>query len=166
MAKIEKIAFFARQWAAPVGIAFLFLLIIGSLFLPKNSLQQAKEKLLDNPNDFESYLIIAEEFIDNNQFVEAEHVLQLAQSIQTNNQNLEKLWQKKYYSDPQDIRRLINAWKKVANEKPDCRDCYFQLAILHTKLYQDEKAREYLSCVLDLDPNFEPAKKLEKILKN
>ncbi|KPJ71036.1 hypothetical protein AMJ51_00295 [Microgenomates bacterium DG_75] len=166
----------ARRWGAPAGVVLVIFLLIGSFLIPKNPFQQAKENLLSNPNDFQAQIILAEAFLANNQFEEAEKALLLAESQiyqstsqvlgeQTNPQ-LDELWQKKHYSDPNDIKRLIVAWGKLIEEKPDYRDAYLQLAYLHYKLYENEEAKEYLEKALELDPNFKPAKELEKFLPN
>lgn len=166
----------ARRWGAPAGVALIIFLLIGSFFLPKNSFQQAKQSLLRNPNDFQAQLILVEELLANNQFEEAEKMLLLAQNQinlsnnqvlgeQTNPQ-LEELWQRKYYSDPEDIKKLITIWEKIIKEKTGYRDGYLQLAYLHYKLYENEKAKEYLEKAIELDPNYELARELEKILEN
>lgn len=180
----------ARRWGAPAGVALVVLLLVGSFFIPKGGFQQAKERLLRNPNDFQAHIALAEKFLENNQFEEAERILLLAQNNlqftsfrpelkprvynlqsektvlgEQTNEKLEELWQKKYYSDPKDIKQLISAWEKIIEEKPGYRDGYLQLAYLHYKIYENEKAKEYLQKALELDPNYEPAKELERILE-
>lgn len=166
----------ARRWGAPAGVALIIFLLIGSFFLPKNSFQQAKQSLLRNPNDFQAQLILVEELLANNQFEEAEKMLLLAQNQinlsnnqvlgEQTNPRLKELWQRKYYSDPEDIRRLIAAWEKIIKEKTGYRDGYLQLAYLHYKLYENEKAKEYLEKAIELDPNYELARELKKILED
>jgi len=166
----------ARRWGAPAGVALVVFLFIGSFFIPKNRFQQAKQSLLRNPNDFHAQLVLAEEFLANNQFEKAEKALLLAESQiyqftsqvlgeQTNLQ-LEELWQKKLYSDPEEIKKLITLWQKIIEEKPGYRDGYVQLAYLHYKIYENEKAKEYLEKAIELDPNYEPTRELEKILED
>jgi len=170
----------ARRWGAPAGVALVIFLVIGSFFLPKNSFQQAKHNLLKNPNDFQAQITLVEEFLANNQFKEAERTLLLAQKIynlrfmnyylesqvlgEEANSKLAELWQRKYYSYPEDIKRLIAAWEKIIEEKPDYRDSYLQLTYLHYKLYENEKAKEYLEKAIELDPNYELTREMEKIL--
>lgn len=171
-----------RRWGAPAGVALVVLLLIGSFFIPKNRFQQAKQNLLKNPNDFQAQITLAEELLVNNQFKEAERALLLAEQIsQSTNQlinqstnsvlgeqadtKLEELWQRKYYSNPEDIKRLITAWEKIIEEKPNYRDGYLQLAYLHYKVYENKKAKEYLEKAIELDPNYEPTRELEKLLQ-
>lgn len=169
----------AKRYGGPAGVALLISLIVYSFFLPKNVFQQAKEQLVRNPNNFEARLILAEEFLKNNQFDQVKKELLAAEQIKAFNQtetqnhqvlgkksylNLEKLWQKKYYLDPKDLQKLILAWKKIAAEKPDYRDAFLHLAWLHYQIYEDEKAKDYLQKTIELDPNFEPTLKLQKII--
>jgi tetratricopeptide (TPR) repeat protein len=178
---LKPVAARASKWGAPSGVALVILITLTSLFLSKNEFQLIKEKLAKFPNDFEAHLVLAEKFLENNQLEEAERSLLLAQKLQfpisnfqfPNNSvlgeksdtKLNELWQQKHYSDPKDIRRLISGWEKIVEEKPNYRDGYLQLAILHYKLYENEKAKEYLDKALEIDPNYQPAQELEKLLK-
>lgn len=166
----------ARRWGAPASVALVVFLFIGSFFIPKNNFQQAKQSLLRNPNNFQAQLVLAEEFLANNQFEKAEKALLLAESQiyqstsqvlgeQTNLQ-LEELWQRKLHSDPEDIKKLIAAWEEIVAEKPGYRDGYLQLAYLHYKIYENEKAKEYLEKAIELDPNYKLARELEKTLED
>lgn len=177
---LEPRAARASRYGAPAGVALIILLISLSLFLPKDQLQQAKERLTRNPSDFEAHLILAEEYLKNNQLEEAERELLLAQKIQKSSyqaserprtgilgvatSTLAQLWQRKMESNPEDIRKLIEYWEKIVAEEPDYRDGYLHLALYYFKLGNKDKARENLDKALDLDPNYEPAKELEKIL--
>lgn len=172
----------ASRFGAPAGVALIIFILLTS-FLPRNTFQQAKNKLLRNPNDFQAHIALAEKFLENNQFEEAEKALLVAEQINqsanqpinqlTNNvlgeqasSKLEELWQRKLYSDPEDIKKLIAAWGKILEEKPNYRDGYLQLAYLHYKLYENEKAKEYLEEAIELDPNYELARELKKILED
>lgn len=158
-----------KPWLDPgskamVGVVLIILLILLSVFLPKSQFQQAKEQLVKNPNDFEAHLILAEEYLNNNQIDEAEKELLLAQQIKQSSYQATELWQRKQESDPRDVKKLIKRWEQVISKRPDYRDGYLQLTILRYKLYENEKAREYLDKALKLDPNFEPAREMERIL--
>ena len=145
-------------------MTLLIFLITYSLFLPKNQFQQTKERLVKNPNEFEAHLILAKEFLENNQFEKAEKELLMVQG-QKPNSKLKNLWIKKHYSDSKDIKKLIQAWESTRAEKPDYRDAYLHLAWLHHQTYEDQKAKEYLEKAIELDPNFEPTLKLQKIIR-
>jgi len=182
----------AHKYAGLAGVVAILTASLVSFFLPKDEFQLLKQRLIRNPADFEANLQMAEKFLENNQFEEAEKALLLAQKVSSfqfraagiasgdarpvsssekrvlgeqAETKLDKLWQKKQYSDPEDIKKLISAWEKIVEEKPNYRDGYLQLAILHYKLYENDKAKEYLNKALDLDPNYEPAKELEFIIK-
>jgi len=77
---------------------------------------------------------------------------------EASNLSLASLKQQKNLSDPKDIKKLIHFWEKIVAEKTDYRDGYLQLAILNYKI------QEYLKKALIVDPNFEPALELEKII--
>ena len=162
----------ASRYGAPAGVALIILIISLSFFLPKNHFQRAKERLARDPNDFEAHLILAEEYLKNNQLEEAEKELLFAQQLQKSGggilgvavSSLDQLWWKKQGSNPKDIKELISYWEEVVAEKPDYRDGYLRLALLHFKLYENKEAREYLEKALGFDPNFEPAKEMERIL--
>lgn len=173
----QRAARAASRWGAPAGVALVILLTLISLFSSKDNLQKIKERLVKNPQDFEAHLHLAEKFLKNNQFEEAERALMLAQELkgleyeeakilgEKTDSKFKDLWQKKLYSDPKDIRRLIAAWEKIVEEKANYRDGWLQLSVLHYKLYENEKARECLQKALELDPNFEPALELKRIIK-
>ena len=145
------------------GIALIFFSVLYSLFLPKDQFQLNKEKLVKNPHDFKAHLELAEKFLDNNQFTEAEKVLLLAQNEQTSAES-KQLWQRKYLQDPEDIQRLTDSWEKIVEEKPNYRDAYLQLTDLYYRLCENEKAKDYLEKAIELDPNFEAAQELKTLI--
>lgn len=64
----------------------------------------------------------------------------------------------------QEIEAKITHWQEVVKEKPDYRDAYFELALLSYRLKRITEAKMYLEKVLELDPNYGPAKDFERIL--
>ncbi len=163
----------AHRYLSIALVAVISAATLSSFFLPKSSFSQLKEKLLRQPDDFELQLQLAQDFLESHQFEEAEKALLLAQGItipsntvlgQQTSQKLEELWQKKQDEDPVDIQKLIIAWGKIMNEKPGYRDGWLQLAALNYKIYQNDKAREYLNKALEIDPNYEPAKEFKESL--
>lgn len=161
------------RYGAPAGVALLAFIVLYSLFLPKDQFQLAKERLVKNPNDFEAHLILAEEYLVNNQIKEAEEELIAASSLQPDSHQqvlglssrLDELWLRWQEKKPEELKKLIVKWETIISEKPDYRDGYLQLALLHYKLYENEKAKEYLQKALEFNPNFEPAREMEKILQ-
>lgn len=163
-----------------IGVILLLLIIISSFFYPQSEIQRIKLQLLINPFNFDNHLVLAKEFINNHQFIEAERTLMLAEKI-ANSQflkdnskkanikeekliSLQELWQEKNMADPQDLKRLISSWEKIIAVKPDYRDGYLQLAFLNYKLSQTEKALFYLNKALEIDPNFEVSLRLKEII--
>lgn len=155
----------------PVLPFFLpLLLVCFSLFIiflslaRTNPFEEAKRSLARHQNDFDAHLVLAKEFLKNNQIEEAEKELFLIRQIDPDHPRYKKLWQQKLESQPQDIARLIDGWEKILAVKPDYRDAHLKLAILYYKIGETEIARFHLNEALNLDPNFEPSKALEAIL--
>lgn len=161
-----------------LGIFTAFLIINLFPILPDDflSLTQAKVAVMLSPNDLSSHLILAREYLKRGGMEEVERELLLAQELAGRNKEatnysvlgtslspLEIL--AKLRSEPQGIRDEIAFWEKIIAEKPDYRDAYLQLSILNYQIYENEKAKIYLKKVLDLDPNFESARKLEEVLR-
>jgi tetratricopeptide (TPR) repeat protein len=179
----NKIQAAKNTWAhaAPLGLALIVIFLGYSLLLSKDRFQQAKERLVSNPNDFEAHLVLAEEYLNNHQFSRAEKELLLAEnslsldstSYQTeggdvlgiSNYLIERLWQRKNEEDPQEIKGLIREWENIVAIRPDYRDGYLRLALYHYKLSENKEARANLQKALDLDPNNEVTKEIEKILE-
>ncbi len=163
----------ASRWGGPSGITLIFFLVILACFYPLSEAQTLKQQLLKNPQDLKTQLKLTEVFLKNHQFNETEKMLLLIESSQKNNPQvlgetinptLVSLRQQKNLSDPEDIKKLIVFWENIVAEKPDYRDAYLQLAVLNYKIWQNEKAEEYLKKALIIDPNFEPTLKLKKII--
>lgn len=56
-------------------------------------------------------------------------------------------------------------WEETKQKFPGYRDAYFALAVLYYQLGEREKARENLDRALEIDPNFEGGREMEKLLK-
>ena len=163
--KVKRfISFFKKRFSKlfiSSGIIIILILIILSLFLPKNQLQLLKENLLRNPEQREMKLKMIESLLRENQFQAGEEILK---SIPQENGGLNQLWQEKNYADPEDVKELIKVWEEIIKDKPQYRDAYLQLAILNYKINKKENALKNLQKALEIDPNFELAKKLEAII--
>ncbi len=61
----------------------------------------------------------------------------------------------------QTLNSQMQTWESVAQKYPGYRDAYFQAAVLAYRLGDRGKEKEYLGKALRIDPNYEPAKKLE-----
>lgn len=64
----------------------------------------------------------------------------------------------------EEITQKIKYLENVVLKYKDYRDGYYQLAILEYNLGNFDKAKFYLQKTLELDPNFEKGRELEKLL--
>ena len=62
------------------------------------------------------------------------------------------------------IESKINFWQSITQKYDGYKDAYFQIAILEYKLGDFNKSKNANNKALLLDPNFEDAKKLERLL--
>lgn len=78
----------------------------------------------------------------------------------------DRLQQKKELDNKKsEILSQIQVWQEIADKYKDYRDGYLTLSILEYRLGDNDKARLYLKQALSIDPNFEKARDLEKILR-
>ncbi len=66
----------------------------------------------------------------------------------------------------QNLQSKINFWQSITDKFDGYKDAYFQKALLEYNLGQIQKAKEDNLKALQLDPNFEDARKLEVVLDN
>ncbi|MFH1832813.1 MAG: hypothetical protein ABH816_01415 [Candidatus Levyibacteriota bacterium] len=78
-------------------------------------------------------------------------------------QNFQK--KEKIALERQKIAKEIIYWKNITDKYSDYRDGYFQLAVLEYKLGDIKASKQYLEKTLELDPNFEEGRRLEKLIK-
>lgn len=62
------------------------------------------------------------------------------------------------------IAKEISFWQSFLEKNRDYRDGYLRLAILEYQLRNVNNAKIYLNKALEIDPNFEKTKELEKVL--
>lgn len=167
----------AKRWGAPAGVALFLLIIVYSFFLPKDRFQLARERALKDPRDLETHLILAEEFLKNNQIELAQVELLAAKDIVQSTKNKEKsqvlgltskledLYLRYQEEKPEELEKLISKWEKIVSETPTYRDGYLHLALYYFKLGNKIKAQENLQKALELDPNYEETRELEEIIK-
>ena len=65
----------------------------------------------------------------------------------------------------QELQNKIYFWQSIANEYDGYKDAYFQIAVLEYRLGNLQEAKQANNKALLLDPNFEEAKKLDRLLK-
>lgn len=72
--------------------------------------------------------------------------------------------QKEINFETEKIQSEIKLWQEVTNKFKDYKEAYYQLAILEYRLGETDLAKFYIDKSLYLDPNFEKARELRKIL--
>ena len=157
--------------------AFLALNLFAQLPAKLTKIRQAKLAVMLSPNDISNHLLLVQEYLGQGNMDSVERELTLADSLNTKHLKLntnkvlgETLSPLKILeeikAEPQKIKNEISFWEKVVASKPDYRDAYLQLSILHYQIYETQKAKAYLEKAREIDPNFESTKNLEEIFKN
>jgi len=170
--KLKTVKFFpqiSRKINAGFRILVVLVLILWvglNLFPSFSPLDNLKTTVLKNLRSPGIHLELVNQLLKNNQVDEAEKEVLYSLQFSPNDQNLQKKLEeiKKIKSQPAELRKEIQKWEKIVRDKPDYRDGYFQLAVLHYQLYENKKAKEYLEKTLAFDPNFEAGKELLKII--
>ncbi len=163
--------------AGKIGILAVLMALLLTQLYAANSLIQAQTAVLLSPADVSSHLLLSQEYLAAGNLLAVERELALADILTTNYQLLTTnkvlgttlspllIWGK-IKDEPKQIQAEISFWEKIVEEKPGYRDAYLQLAIASYKIYQTEKAKEYLQKAKEIDPNYKKTKELEKrILK-
>lgn len=152
-------------WTLLVGF---FLLNFIPLQKPLSSFDQLKLAVLKNPENPAVHLALAKEYLAVNDPINAEREILIGLSFAPQDQGLEEaLVEIKAFRDkPRQIQSEIQKWEKIAQDFPGYRDAYLKLAQLHYTIYQNKESRENLDKALEIDPNFEPAGEMKKILRD
>lgn len=133
---------------------------------PPTKFDQLTQALLKNPRDPSLHQKLAQVYQAANDLEGAGRELTLALKYNKNpseiNHSLANLREAK--SEPEKIEAQIGYWHKILEKAPGYRDGYFQIAVLNYQIYKDREALEAVNKALEVDPNFEPAKKLKRLL--
>lgn len=154
---------------------FLFLTVHSLIFPEDETLERARLEVLKDPGNPTPHFRLGKIFLERNDFNVAKEEFRLAEIF-----SKKETWEenvlgatspplallKKAMEAPEEIAAEISFWEKIVKEKPDYRDAYLRLAVLNYQLHKKEEAREYLKKVIDLDPNFEPARELGEIISS
>jgi len=70
------------------------------------------------------------------------------------------------FNERQKIETEKEYWVGIVTKHPNYRDGYFKLALLEYQLKNYNESRTHLEKTLQLDPNFEKGRELEKILND
>ena len=65
-----------------------------------------------------------------------------------------------------EVLNQIAFWQSEIKTRPNYRDAYMSLALLNFQLRDLDKTRKNLDKALNLDPNFEKGRELEKLLNS
>lgn len=149
----------------------LFTSLIFNIFFPKSSqLTKLKEELLISPFSFQSHFALGDFFRKRGAFLQAVEEFSLVKELAKLNQPVdEKILEKtnahlhKIQQGPQLLENELNYWQEIVADKPDFRDAYLQMAAIAYQLRRLDEAKAYIDKARKLDPNFEPAKKLEEL---
>ncbi len=87
-------------------------------------------------------------------------IIIIAGNIQANIAERKNVEQKR-----EKIKKEITYWQENARKYPGYRDAYFQLALLEYQLGDAQSAQSYVNKVESIDPNYQEAYTLEKLLK-
>jgi Tfp pilus assembly protein PilF len=170
----------AARFSRSVVLLLLMTFALGgfySLSSPKNQFDAAKEQVIRNPNNIQAHLVLAEEFLNNNQLDKAQNELVLVDNLNqrlalTEQQSkvlgitsiVNGLWAKWQEANKVELEKLVLKWRGIVADNLNYRDGYLRLAIYYFRLGDDQKAKENLNIALKLDPNFEPAQTLQKLI--
>jgi len=70
----------------------------------------------------------------------------------------------KVEQERQKLISKVKFWESITSKYKGYRDAYFQLAVLEYQLKNFDQSKSYLQKAIEIDPNFEAARKLEKLL--
>ncbi|MDO8551464.1 MAG: hypothetical protein Q7S03_02180 [bacterium] len=156
------------------ALIFVFITFYSST-LPKNRFEQTKEMLLRNSEDKRAHLLLAEEFLKNNQLGQVKKELEIVGRLHAEGESQQKvlglssqlsdLWQKWQNQDPEELKKKVGDWENIISQTPSYRNGYLELTLLYFKLGEKDKARESLGKALELDPNYEAAREIKTQLK-
>lgn len=151
-----------------LGIGVLGILAFNYLY-PTNSFEKAKINLFLRPYEAQSYISLANLYLEFNDYTLAKRELKTAIFFAKNNDEATEATGKlldieRNERTREEIEREISKWETVIAEKHNYRDAYFRLAVLNYQIYKNEAARQYLDKAMALDPNFEEGKRLRELL--
>ena len=152
-------------WSFLALISAIFLLNFSSLFYPLSPFRKASLAVLRNYYQTEVHLDLAEEYLSAYDLENARRELILGLSSNPTDDRLQNELTKveNLISAPGEVLLATTQWEEIVRQYPDFRDAYLKLSQLYFQLYQNEKVKENLEKALEIDPNFEPAKEMEKL---
>lgn len=157
----------------PLFILWLVCLIILLNYLwPKNKLEQTKIALAHWPLSAEQHLKMSQVFFETGdldktktELNQAKYLYQLTQWLDWGGKlkiRLDK--QEKFINQPAEIKKQINYWEEIINDKPNFRDAYLYLTFLYYQNWQEKEAQEAWQKAFYLDPNNQIVQDLGKLI--
>lgn len=154
---------FLLIWA--ITVTFLLLILTG-LLPPLSLFEKEKREILKNYPTPQAHLKLAKIYQQTHDSENAKREILLGLGFRPENRELKDALEEIEMSEQEKevTRQKIEEWEKFLQDFPNYRDGYLELAVLYYQIYQNNEAWENLNKALQLDPNFEPARKLEKLL--
>ena len=144
-------------------IILLILILFGSYFWPASEADQNKLAVSRWPLSIKNHLQLAQSYFDNDELNKTEIEVEKAKRLYKffkifdfKKRAAEKIKAgESLVSQPEKIKKQINYWQTILKDKPNFRDVYLHLSLLHYQLWQDEKAKQAWEKAFYLDPNNE-----------
>jgi len=149
----------------PVSVIILYLIF--SIIYPISEFDQTKLSVLKNPKDAQAHLLLSRVFKKNNDLERATNEALVANLLAPENEEVkEEITQiTDLKNKPQQLEKDFNYWEKILQEDHGYRDAFLQKAGLHYQLKNTSGAKVDLQKALELDPNYEPALKMQTLLE-
>ncbi|MCL4397940.1 hypothetical protein M1403_02845 [Patescibacteria group bacterium] len=146
----------ARELVFVLAFFFVVILLI-NLTLPKSPFETLKDNLLVNSYDTNSHRLLGQLLLNSNDFSPAE-----TETLKAFNDphSSEVLKIQAIKNQPDQIKKDIVFWQKLAETFPGYRDAYLKLAVLSGQIYRNFDVYKFLEKAAEIDPNNEVLKKL------
>lgn len=155
-----------RFFTAGVGFSkkhlpffFLIIYLFFSLLDPQSEFEKTKLKVISDPNNSRTHLLLSQIFLDHNDFENALNEAKITQG----REQLDKI--EMFRQKPSRLQKQLSYWNDILTKHPNYRDGFLQKAALEWQLKDEGLARVDLKKAIELDPNFEASLKLAKVFK-
>ncbi|MBI3981151.1 hypothetical protein HY345_04090 [Candidatus Microgenomates bacterium] len=147
-------------------LLFFTVYLLYVVFYPLSDFEKIKNRVIKNPQDFEAHLLLAEQFKNNRQYLEALAEIDLALKLTQNPGLLTKRQEIIHeINRPKRLKEELDYWNSIILKFPNYRDAYLTKALLEYRLKNFFASAKGLALVIRFDPNFEAAQKLKGILE-
>lgn len=148
-------------------LLFFTVYLLYVVFYPLSDFEKIRDRVIKNPQDFETHLLLAEQFKNNRQYKEALAEIDLSLNLNPQNPGLLTKRQEIVHeiNRPKRLKEELSYWKNIVLKFPNYRDAYLTTAALEYRLKNFFASAKGLAMVIRLDPNFETAQKLKGFLE-